>query len=690
MNQGQRATLITGLIITLLFFVLFVRHPSLITYLDQKLYDVMLQQCPSPVSSKTVVVDIDDTSLEVLGQWPWPRQLLARLLARIASASPRAVGVDILLSEPDRTAPVHTLEALSAHPRAASPLKALREALQAEELDHDLSLVRALGQGPFILADKFLPRRTTGMPPGILPLHTTILPHGVTPATITAPFPSWRGILSPLPPFLGAAAGSGFVNALADSDGIVRQTPFITAYKGKFYPSLALSTLMYALDTDKVILCTTGGILESVSIKNYTVPVSPQGNLLLNFHKPPQTDRDSDSAPPTTTYEKKLDRHRPSHKQARPLPTLSAAELLTSTTAAALLHDRIVFVGASASGLGDHHHTPLNRFFYGVGIHATAVDNVLNRNTLSRPGWGPGVEWMLVLFTGLVSTLLLMYLSPWSCMLFMATTAVATWELSLLLLQKQQLYLSATYPLLTLFVTVSLLSIIRFRMEEKIRLKRTRDMVTAQNLTLIGITSLAATRDKETGMHIRRTATFVKILARRLQRSPRFKERLDDHTIEVMYKSAPLHDIGKVGVPDAVLLKPGKLTQEEFKEIQKHTDLGWRAIDEAEKASGIDGDTSFLKVSKEICQSHHEKWDGSGYNHGLKGEEIPLSARIMAVADVYDALTSKRVYKASFDHTKAKNIIVEGRGSHFDPDVVDAFLKEQEQFQRIAVEMADT
>jgi response regulator RpfG family c-di-GMP phosphodiesterase len=261
--------------------------------------------------------------------------------------------------------------------------------------------------------------------------------------------------------------------------------------------------------------------------------------------------------------------------------------------------------------------------------------------------------------------------------------------MELFFLRKIQIFISVTYPLITLFVTFSLLTVIRFRMEEKRMLRRTKEMVVAQNLTLIGITSLAATRDKETGMHIRRTATFVKILAQRLSLSPEFSSLLDDHTIEVMFKSAPMHDIGKVGVPDAVLLKPGKLTEDEFKEIQKHTEHGWLAIEEAEKVSGIDGDTSFLKVSKEIIRCHHEKWDGSGYNQGLKGEEIPLSARIMAVADVYDALTSRRVYKDSFDHTKARDIIVEGRGSHFDPRVVDAFLEELEQFKEIAIQMAD-
>ena len=331
----------------------------------------------------------------------------------------------------------------------------------------------------------------------------------------------------------------------------------------------------------------------------------------------------------------------------------------------------------------------MDQYFYGVGIHATVVDNILNRNLLSRPSWAIGMECVVVLLTGLLCTLMLMYLRPRRCNLSLIGMTTLFWFLELFFLRRMQIFISMTYPFLTLFATFSLLSVIRFRLEEKRTLKRTRDMVTAQSLTLLGITSLAATRDKETGMHIRRTALFVKLLAQRMSLSPRFESVLDAHTIEVMFKSAPMHDIGKVGVPDAVLLKPGKLTDSEFKEIQKHTEYGWQAIAEAENISGADGDTSFLEVSKEIIRCHHEKWDGTGYNQGLKGEEIPLSARIMAVADVYDALTSKRTYKDSFDHASARDIIVEGRGTHFDPDVVDAFLAEQERFKKIAIEMAD-
>ncbi len=655
-GRGKKTIFKTGCFITLFFIGLFLYRPAFVTFLDQKLYDVMHLALKDRGSPQPMIVDIGDQSLEAFGQWPWSRDLLARLCTLILQGSPLAVGMDILLSEPDRTSLNKALKALKE--RSVIPNLPTMSS-SGTDLDNDLILARVLRQGPFILGCKFLGKRPLSLPPGLLPLDTTLV-SPIPETDLFQWFPPFKGILAPLPLFLQASQGSGVVNALSDNDGIIRRTPFITGYKGKFYPSLSLATLMLAMGANKITLKASPAGLTSVSIKNLTIPVSSQGHLLLHFRKD------------TSAF-----------------TTLSAGDLLQGKIDPAIMKNRIVFMGTSASGLGDYHATPLSQYFFGVGIHATAVDNILNRNLLSRPSWAMGMEWVMVLFTGILCTLMLMYLKPWPCTLSLAGATTLLWFMELFFLRKMQFFISMTYPFLTLFVTFSLLSVIRFRMEEKKMLRRTRDMVSAQNLTLLGITSLAATRDKETGMHIRRTAIFVKILAKRLSHSPRFKSVLDDHTIEVMFKSAPMHDIGKVGVPDAVLLKPGKLTDSEFKEIQKHTEHGWLAIEEAEKVSGIDGDTSFLKVSKEIIRCHHEKWDGSGYNQGLKGEEIPLSARIMAVADVYDALTSRRVYKASFDHTKARNIIVEGRGSHFDPDVVDAFLTEQERFKEIAIEMAD-
>ena len=218
--------------------------------------------------------------------------------------------------------------------------------------------------------------------------------------------------------------------------------------------------------------------------------------------------------------------------------------------------------------------------------------------------------------------------------------------------------------------------------------KRTREISAVQDVTILAMASLAETRDNETGNHIRRTQHYDKALAEALRQQPKFATVLDDHTIAMLFKSAPLHDIGKVGIPDRILLKPGRYEPEEFAIMQRHPLLGLQAIEHAEQSLGTSVD--FLRVAKEIAYGHHEKWDGSGYPQGLVGEAIPLSARLMALADVYDALISRRVYKEGMPHQQAAGIIGQGRGSHFDPDVVDAFFQIEQTFVAIAQRYLDS
>jgi len=223
-------------------------------------------------------------------------------------------------------------------------------------------------------------------------------------------------------------------------------------------------------------------------------------------------------------------------------------------------------------------------------------------------------------------------------------------------------------------------------LEQKV-IERTKKMEQLQDVVMVAMGSLAEARDPETGNHIRRTQNYVRCLAQKLKEHPKFADYLTPEAITSLYKSAPLHDIGKVGVPDYILLKPGKLTDEEFEEMKKHTTYGYDAIVAAE--SLIEEDGQFLSFAKEIALYHQEKWDGSGYPEGLAGEAIPISARLMAVADVYDALISKRVYKPAFSHEKASAIIIEGKGQHFDPDMVDAFIEIADQFKEIAAKFTD-
>ncbi len=218
--------------------------------------------------------------------------------------------------------------------------------------------------------------------------------------------------------------------------------------------------------------------------------------------------------------------------------------------------------------------------------------------------------------------------------------------------------------------------------------RRGRELAAIQDVTILAMASLAQTRDNDTGNHIRRTQHYLRVLAQHLKTHDRFRLFLDDRTIDMLFKSAPLHDIGKVGIPDRILLKPGRFEPHEMEVMKTHCALGRDAIQHAEDQLGLE--VEFLKYAKEIAYGHQEKWDGSGYPQGLAGDAIPISARLMAVADVYDALISRRVYKEGMPHEKAVAIIAQGKGTHFDPDIVEAFLTLQQQFHEIAKRFADS
>jgi putative two-component system response regulator len=244
-------------------------------------------------------------------------------------------------------------------------------------------------------------------------------------------------------------------------------------------------------------------------------------------------------------------------------------------------------------------------------------------------------------------------------------------------------------------------SIVLARVRTQLELKQARDWLSNKNtfleaevarrmleneitqeVSIRALAHLAETRDPETGNHILRTQGYVRELAVRLRDHPRFSDTLDERYIDLLHRSAPLHDIGKVGIPDLILLKPGPLTPEEWQVMKTHAKLGAEAIEQAERDAARP--VEFLRLAKEIAHWHHERWDGSGYPDGLVGEAIPISARLMAVADVFDALISPRVYKPEMSLDLARDMIMQERGQHFDPDVVDAFLTGFDAFIDIA------
>lgn len=223
-------------------------------------------------------------------------------------------------------------------------------------------------------------------------------------------------------------------------------------------------------------------------------------------------------------------------------------------------------------------------------------------------------------------------------------------------------------------------------LEHKVE-ERTHEVRMIQQATMMSFASLAEFRDSETGAHIKRVKEYARVVATGLRNFDKYKHLITDRYVELLVMSCPLHDIGKVGIPDAILLKKGKLTFDEFEEMKKHTIYGKQAIEAVERDIGSLG---FLHLGKEIAISHHEKWDGSGYPNGLSGDNIPLSGRIIAIADVFDGLVSRRVYKPPFTLEVAIGIILEGKGAHFDPDIVEVFMEQLEVIRDIGYHQADS
>ncbi len=221
----------------------------------------------------------------------------------------------------------------------------------------------------------------------------------------------------------------------------------------------------------------------------------------------------------------------------------------------------------------------------------------------------------------------------------------------------------------------------RIRAGERLLLLESRDLM------IFALAKLADSRDNETGSHLERIREYCRLLCLELSTWPEYQEIIDGMYIQSIYETSPLHDIGKVGIPDKILLKPGRLTKEEFAIMTQHAQIGGETL---QAVADAHPEAVFLRMAYQIAMTHHERWDGTGYPNGLAGEDIPLCGRIVAVADVYDALTSQRVYKPAYSHQQAVEIIREGCGSHFDPAMVCAFLKLEHEFLRIKRDFDDS
>ena len=652
-RKNSRRILLYGILFSFILFFASLAKPNLTDFLHNRVYDALLSSNTGQPSSAPVIVDIDEKSLRQYGQWPWPRYRVAMLLDKLRDMRALSIGLDMMFAEEDRTS-IEMIGKELSHDLGIQ--------IGFKEIPHDLRnsdrrLADSLSRGNVVLGYQFLFEEGPDSKNCLLhPLHVNQLGH-VREEESLGHFIKARGVSCNLKTLSQAAGASGFFNVSPDPDGILRRVPLVIEHQGKFYPSLALATVMRSLGMRDVLLKTDEGAAGSLCLNKTVIPLTSKGSLLIRFRGKNKT-----------------------------FQYISAADVLSGRVPKGKIQDKIVFVGTSASGMKEIRSTPLDPVFPGVEIHATVVDNILKRDFLSRPKWAPGLESLLALGLGLLSTLVLAWTGAGWSSLLLGGMGAGVWQASAWTFRTEGIFISPVLSLIVLVCNFSLITFLKYWQEEQRARERTRELVMVQEATIESLSSLTETRDPDTGGHIKRTQNYVSLLAEFLKNQPKFRAFLDDETIDLLCKSAPLHDIGKVGVSDRILLKPGKLTKQEFEEMKKHTTYGRDAILAAERKLGK---TSFLRFARDIAYTHHERWDGLGYPEGLRGDQIPISGRLMALADAYDAMTSERVYKAQLPHEKAVEIIAEAKGLQFDPDVVDAFLQVKGNFQNVALKYAD-
>jgi HD-GYP domain-containing protein (c-di-GMP phosphodiesterase class II) len=626
-----RLVALCGLVPTLLIAILSLYRPPFVRNLEYSAYDTLLRSARSaPPDSRIVIVDIDDRSLTAVGQWPWRRDVIGQLVTRLRDLGAAVVALDIIFSEPDRYEGPGELP--------------------------DQLLARTLEAGRVVLGYALTFNGSGEPTDGCVqhPIGLPILRHGEE--AIEDPFFQATGAICNLPFLTKAAGASGFLNAAPDPDGLLRRAPLLMEFEGRIFPGLALASVRAATATRDIALRLANVNSTVLALDARNVPLDGKSNLLLRYRGPKRT-----------------------------FPYVSAVDVLRGTPAAGPFNDKIVFVGTTALGTREVVSTPLDTLFAGVEVQATVADNLLRQDFLYRPEYANALETQIVIGLGLLATLLVRRFGIAAGALVMTAVLAGLWLGAVSLMSNGGTFLSPLYATVGLTSALGIMAVARFRIERRRADQAGKDNVTSQRLMVQALLSLTEVRDAETGKHSRRTQEYTRVLAQELARSPRFTAFLTPERIDLLASLAPLHDIGKVGVPDQILNKPGALTPEELVEMRKHPAYGRDVILHAQERVGVHDD-AILSMAKDIVYTHHEKWDGTGYPRGLRGDDIPVPGRIMAVVDVFDASVTRRLYRSSMTPDEAVALIVKGRGTHFDADVVDAFVRVRPVLQALSEE----
>jgi CHASE2 domain-containing sensor protein len=628
-TQPRRMALVCGLVPTLLAAALSLTRPVALTHVEYDVYDTLVRAvAPKPPSRRVVVVDVDEKSLSAIGQWPWRRDVIGSLIARLRDMGAAAIAVDVIFAESDRDA--------------------------GSEHSPDSLMADTLRPGRAILgyAMRFDDGAATASPCVRHPLGLAVI---VPPGHEGHPLFQATGAVCSLPMLNEAAGRSGFLNAAPDADGILRRVPVLMEVGGEIYPSLALATVAAVARDDNAVLRVHNANASALEIGGYTIPLDGRGNLLVRYRG-----------------------------EKRTFPYLSAADVIQDRVAVSDVAGKLVFLGTTALGTREVVATPLDTLFAGVEVQATVADNLLQGDFAGRPVHAVAMETEAVIAFGLLAAVLVSRIGPtWGALGGMAGL-VLLWIGSAQALSAYGTFLSPLYPTLGVGGTLAAMTIASVTLERRRAESAGHARAASQRLMVQSLLSLTGIRDLETGRHSLRTERYARVLAEQLSRNPRYAAYLSPERIDLLASLAPLHDIGKVGVPDAVLNKPSELTPEELAEMRRHPEYGRDVILKAERQAGVHDD-AILSLAKEIVYTHHEKWDGSGYPQGLRGPDIPIPGRVIALVDVWDAIRTRRLYGQPMTSAEARAFILKRRGTHFDPAVVDAFEEVADQMDELSL-----
>ena len=642
--RSRRLVFLSGVIPAFIAAVLALYRPTFLASLDDTVYDHLMRWAPArPPGGRVVIVDVDERSLSEIGQWPWRRDLVGRLLGSLRDQGASRIAVDVMFAESDRYE----------HPeRPGDPAD---EGRQPEEgrTTPDAALADTLRDGRVTLgyAMTFEAASRERSACVLHPIGVAILRPREDVGD--APFFRATGAVCNLPELARAAGASGFLNAAPDSDGILRRVPLLIELDGRVYPSLALATVAATIGTRDAAFHVSNVNAATLMLDKRVVPVDGKGNLLLRYRGEKHT-----------------------------FPYISAADVLKRQVPDGTFRDKIVLVGTTALGTREVVATPLDTLFAGVEVQATVADNLLQQDFLRKPELGTTLESQIALLLGVALALLVVRAGlVWGTVAATAALA-ALWAGAVWLLASSGVFMSPLFPTMSLVTALTVMTRAKVTVERNRAEYADHETVIAQQLMVQSLLSLTEVRDAETGRHSRRTQQYAKLLAEQLSTHPRFHDYLTHERIELLSSLAPLHDIGKVGVPDRILNKPGALTDEELVEMRKHPVHGRDVILKAEQQVGVRDDMT-LAMAKDIVYTHHERWDGKGYPEGLHGEEIPVAGRLMAIVDVYDAAATRNLYREPMSHDKTVDLITAGKGTHFDPAVVDAFVQVASAFKSV-------